>query len=122
MDMLQHDQLDIYFRLFREEPDAYSVFGMVEALLLTPIDIHWELLGHLQTLWDPLMRAYRIGDVFMCPTLEDFSGLLMSTGQTHAAMRAPSDSPSPFHYLTHYFDLNPESAASIIVHGFLDVQ
>ena len=95
---------------------------MVEALLLTPTDIHWELLGHLQTLWDPLMRAYRIRDIFMCPTLEEFSGLLMSTGQTHAVMRAPSDSLSPFYYLTHHFDLDPESAASVIMDGFLDVQ
>ena len=122
MDRLQQDQINIYLHHLRDEPDAYSIYGMLDALLFTSVDIHWGLLRHLQTMWDLYLRAYRMGDVFMCPTIEDFSGILMSTGQTHAILRAPLDGLSPFHYLSHYIGLDPGQADSIMVQGSLYVQ
>ena len=78
MDLLYNMDTDLYIRQLIDEPVAFSVFGIREALLLTPIGIHYNLLEHMQTRWNPVFRAYQIGEVFMCPTIEDFGGVLMS--------------------------------------------
>ena len=122
MELLGPDQIETYTDIFYTDPEAFAPFGVREILFLTPIVIRWDLMTHMQSRWDPLRRAYRIGDIWMCPTLEDFGGILMSPYPRLMVLPAPTHPETSRSLLQSHFALGEEDSSRIVQDHSLDLQ
>lgn len=60
-------------------------------LTLTKVKLDWELLEAATSCWDPEARVFRFGMYEMCPTLEEFSGLLSVSSKLEAVVPKPKN-------------------------------
>ena len=61
-------------------------------------------------------------DIFMCHTLEDFCGILMTNRTNLIALMGPTDSPPVPYLLSQLFALSQDEALSITHMGSLDIR
>ena len=67
------------------------------------------------------MRAYSIREMFICPTLEEFHGILMSTMPEVLALESIYEVEPIEDYLHDYFTLNRYVSRSLVSDQEIDI-